>query len=100
LVPTHHVRAYPAVQNGTTFHFVGANPREALYLATRAAGGLDAAVARGPATIGQFLAAGLVHEMHIAVPPGSAVRLVANTPWAVAHGVVEVWPLVLPGEPR
>jgi hypothetical protein len=30
----------------------------------------------------------------------SAVRLVAGTPCAIAHGVVEVWPLTLPNESR
>jgi hypothetical protein len=30
---------------------------------------------------------------------GSAVRLVAGSPCAVAHGVIEVWPLDLPDDP-
>lgn len=30
----------------------------------------------------------------------TAIRLVADTPYAVAQGVVEVWPLVVPDESR
>jgi hypothetical protein len=29
----------------------------------------------------------------------SAIGLVAETPCSIAHGVVEVWPLIGPGEP-
>ena len=35
----------------------------------RAAGGQDVALGGGPATIRQFLAAGLIDEMHLAVAP-------------------------------
>ena len=68
-VLTHHVRPSFEMKGGTTFHFIDANPAEALAAAKKAAGGLDVRIGGGPSTIRQFLAADLVDFMHVAVVP-------------------------------
>jgi dihydrofolate reductase len=68
-VLTHHPRADLAMRNGTTFRFIDAAPREALQMATGAAGGQDIVLGGGSATIRQFLAAGFVDEIHLAIAP-------------------------------
>ena len=63
---------------GTTFHFLDASPAEALGAAREAAGELDVRIGGGPSTIRQFLAAGLIDDLHVAVVPillGRGVRL-------------------------
>jgi dihydrofolate reductase len=82
-VLTHHPRAGLAMRNGTTFHFVDAPPQEVLAMATRAAGGQDVILGGGASTIQQFLKAGLVDEMHLAIAPvllGGGERLFDNLP--------------------
>jgi dihydrofolate reductase len=82
-VLTHHRRADLAMRNGTTFHFVNASPHEVLAMATRAAGGRDVILGGGAATIQQFLKAGLVDEMHLAIAPvllGGGERLFDHLP--------------------
>jgi dihydrofolate reductase len=54
---------------GTTFHFIEASPAEALKVAREAADGLDVRIGGGPATIRQFLAAGLIDHMHVVIVP-------------------------------
>ena len=64
--------------NGTTFHFVEAEPHEVLTQAAEAADGRDVVLGGGPSTIRQFLAAGLVDDMHLVIAPvilGSGERL-------------------------
>ncbi|MEU7936612.1 dihydrofolate reductase family protein [Microbispora bryophytorum] len=68
-VLTHHPRPSVEMEGGTTFHFVDATPEEALRQAREAAGSLDVRIGGGPSTVRQFLAAGLVDHMHIAVVP-------------------------------
>jgi len=68
-VLTHHVRPSIEMKGGTTFHFIDASPAEALAAAKEAAGGLDVRIGGGPATVRQFLAAGLIDHMHIALVP-------------------------------
>jgi dihydrofolate reductase len=68
-VLTHHHRPPVEMKGGTTFHFIDANPREALDMAREAAGGLDTRIGGGPATIRQFLAADLIDHMHIVIVP-------------------------------
>jgi dihydrofolate reductase len=77
--------AGPACTNGftrpTTFHFVTDGIQAALRRATEAAGGLDVGLGGGPATIRQYLQAGLVDHMHLAVSPvllGSGESLLAG----------------------
>src|SRR5450755_50620 len=68
-VLTHHVRPSIEMKGGTTFHFIDASPAQALAAAKEAAGGLDVRIGGGPAAIRQFLAAGLIDHMHIALVP-------------------------------
>jgi dihydrofolate reductase len=57
------------MEGGTTFHFVTGGIHEALERAREAAGEADVRVGGGPATIRQYLSAGLVDEIHLAVAP-------------------------------
>lgn len=68
-VLTHHARPPIEMQGNTTFHFVTGGIHAALDLARRAAGGRDVRIGGGPHTIQQYLRAGLVDEMHVAVAP-------------------------------
>jgi dihydrofolate reductase len=77
-VLTHHPRASISLQGGTTFHFVENGIDAALERALDAADGKDVRVGGGAATIQQYLAAGLIDEMHLAIVPillGSGERL-------------------------
>jgi len=80
-VLTHHPRASIRMDGGTTFHFVTDGIHAALKRATDAADGLDVRLGGGPATIRQYLQAGLVDQLHIAVSPvimGSGESLFAG----------------------
>ena len=68
-VLTHYPRASIQMEGGTTFHFVTDGILAALKRAREAAGGLDVRLGGGPATIRQYLQAGLVDQLHIAVSP-------------------------------
>lgn len=68
-VMTHHPRPTLSMAGGTTFHFVDDTPQAVLKRAFEAAGGGDVRLGGGAGTIRQFLAAGLVDEMHLAVVP-------------------------------
>lgn len=68
-VLTHHPRDPISMEGGTTFHFVTNGIHAALERAREAAGGLDVRVGGGAATIRQYLQAGLIDEMHLAVSP-------------------------------
>jgi dihydrofolate reductase len=57
------------MEGGTTFHFVDASPAEALEAARQAAGGKDVRIGGGSTLVREFLAAGLIDYMHIAVVP-------------------------------
>ena len=75
---THHPRPSIEMEGGTTFHFIDASPAEALETAREAAGGLDVRLGGGPTMLRDFLAAGLVDHLHVAVVPillGRGVRL-------------------------
>ncbi|WP_256840543.1 dihydrofolate reductase family protein [Ornithinimicrobium faecis] len=76
-VLTHHPRP-TLVKGETTFHFIDANPQEALERAQAAAAGKDVRIGGGVTTIREFLEADLVDEMHVAVSPhdlGTGLRL-------------------------
>ena len=80
-VLTHHARPPITMDGGTTFHFVTDGIHAALGRATEAAGGKDVRLGGGVATIRQYLSAGLIDEMHIAVSPvilGSGEHLFAG----------------------
>ncbi len=80
-VLTHHARPSLAMKGGTTFHFVTGGIHAALEQAMAAAGGRDIRVGGGAATIRQYLSAGLIDEMHLALRPvllGSGESLLAG----------------------
>jgi dihydrofolate reductase len=80
-VLTHHARESLTMEGGTTFHFVTDGIHSALKRAIDAAGGLDVRLGGGVAAIQQYLRAGLVDEMHVALAPvllGSGERLFAD----------------------
>lgn len=68
-VLTHHARSPITMEGGTVFHFITGGIHEALERAREAAGGRDVRVGGGAATIRQYLQAGLVDEMHLAISP-------------------------------
>ncbi|MDQ8027313.1 MAG: dihydrofolate reductase family protein [Brevundimonas sp.] len=68
-VLTHHPRASFGMDGGTVFHFETGGPEAALEKARAAAGDLDIRIGGGAETIRQYLRAGLIDEMHIAVAP-------------------------------
>ncbi len=80
-VLTHHPRAAVKMDGGTTFHFVTDGIHAALQRAKEEANGLDVRLGGGAATIRQYLQAGLVDELHVAVSPiilGSGESLFAG----------------------
>ena len=68
-VLTHHARAPVVMEGGTTFHFVREGIEAALERAVDAANGQDVRLGGGVATIRQYLRAGLIDEMHLAIAP-------------------------------
>jgi dihydrofolate reductase len=77
-VLTHHARPTFEMEGNTTFHFVTGGIHEALDQARKAAGGRDVRIGGGPQTIQQYLRAGLIDELHVAIAPvvlGGGARL-------------------------
>ena len=75
---THHARPPIAMEGDTTFHFITGGIHEALDRAREAAAGRDVRIGGGADTIRQYLAEGLIDELHIAISPvllGSGERL-------------------------
>jgi dihydrofolate reductase len=68
-VLTHHDREPVEMQGGTTFYFVTNGIESALEQARAAAGEKDVLVAGGASAIRQFLAAGLLDELHLHLSP-------------------------------
>ena len=66
---THHARPPIAMEGDTTFHFITGGIHEALDRAREAAAGRDVQIGGGPNTIQQYLRAGLIDELHIAIAP-------------------------------
>src|SRR4051812_33825263 len=80
-VLTHHPRASITMQGGTVFHFVTEGIEAALGRARQSAGIKDVRLGGGVATIRQYLQAGLVDELHLAISPtllGSGEHLLAE----------------------
>src|SRR5690349_15501715 len=68
-VLTHHARAPILMKGGTEFRFVTDGIHSALKQARVAAGTGDIRLGGGVATIRQFLRAGLIDELHLAIRP-------------------------------
>jgi len=80
-VLTHNEREPLEMEGGTTFHFVNDGIESALEQARAAAGDQDVAVAGGANAIQQYLAAGLLDEIHLHIVPvmlGGGTPLFAN----------------------
>jgi dihydrofolate reductase len=80
-VLTHRPHAPITMEGGTTFHFVTDGIHAALQRAREAANGLDVRLGGGVATVRQYLQAGLIDELHLAVAPillGSGENLFAG----------------------
>ncbi|KAF1723116.1 dihydrofolate reductase family protein [Pseudoxanthomonas wuyuanensis] len=101
-VLTHRPRPPIEMAGGTTFHFLDASPAEALQAAREAAGGQDVRIGGGATVVRDFVAAGLVDNMHLVQVPivlGRGVRVwdglealeqgydieVVSTPSGVTH---------------
>lgn len=77
-VLTRTPRASIEFANGTVFHFLETSPEDALARATAQAGDRDVRVGGGVDVVRQFLRAGLVDRLHLAVNPlviGSGERI-------------------------
>lgn len=80
-VLTHHDRASLTMEGGTTFHFVTDGIRSALARATESAQARDVRLGGGVSAIRQYLKAGLVDEVHLAIAPallGAGEHLLSN----------------------
>ena len=80
-VLTHHARPPLRMAGNTEFRFVTEGIHAALEQARSAAGGKDIRLGGGVATIRQYLRAGLVDELHLAISPvllGAGEHLMAG----------------------
>jgi dihydrofolate reductase len=68
-VLTHYARAPILMEGGTRFHFVTDGIQSALSQAKEAAGGKELRIGGGVSVIRQYLAAGLIDELHLAFAP-------------------------------
>ncbi len=78
---TNYARESVTMDGGTTFHFVTDGIHRALERATAVANGQDVRLGGGVATIRQYLRAGLIDEIHLAIAPillGSGERLFSD----------------------
>ena len=69
IVLTHHARSPLTMNGGTTFYFVTDGLESALTKAKEAAKGKDVRIGGGVSVIRQYLTAGQIDEMHLAVSP-------------------------------
>ena len=91
-VLTHHAQAPIEMVGGTTFNFVTDGIESALDQAFAAADGLDVRLGGGVSTIQQYLRAGLVDEMHLALVPlllGRGERLFADDDFSARYECVD-----------
>jgi dihydrofolate reductase len=80
-VLTHHARPPVSMAGGTEFRFVTGGIEDALAQARAAAGSLDVRVGGGVSTIRQYLRAGLIDELCLAIRPvllGSGEQLLSG----------------------
>ena len=93
---THHPRDPIVMEGGTTFHFVTDGIHAALEQARDVAGDLDVKIGGGVSTIRQYLQAGLIDELHLAISPvmlgrGEAMFEGLDLP-ALGYRVIETVP--------
>lgn len=77
-VLTHKPRPSLEMAGGTTFHFLDMAPADALRQAVAVAGGKDVRIGGGASVVRDFLKAGLVDRLHVAIAPillGRGMRL-------------------------
>lgn len=77
-VLTHTPRPSIEMAGGTTFHFIETNPVDALQQAVQVANGKDVRIGGGPSMVRDYLKAGLVDRLHVAITPillGRGIRL-------------------------
>ncbi len=96
---THHPRDPIVMEGGTTFHFVTDGIESALAQAKAAAGDLDVKIGGGVSTVRQYLLAGAIDEMHLALSPvllgrGEALFTDIDLP-GLGYRVAEVVPTEL-----
>lgn len=68
-VLTHDPRPDLQMEGGTTFHFLTATPQESLERAQAVAGDKDVRIGGGPTVVREFLEAGLIDQLHVAIAP-------------------------------
>jgi dihydrofolate reductase len=68
-VLTHFAREPVVMEGGTTFYFVTGGIEEALELAKKAAGSKDVKIGGGVSTVRQYLKAGLIDSLDLAMAP-------------------------------
>lgn len=68
-VLTHYARPSIEMLGGTTFHFITGGIDEALQRAREAAGARDVKIGGGASTVKQYIQAGHVDEIHLAMAP-------------------------------
>ena len=68
-VLTHHEHEPLVMEGGTTFYFVTGGIDEALARAKKAAGSKDVKIGGGVSTVRQYLQAGLIDSVHLALVP-------------------------------
>ncbi|MBS1544694.1 MAG: dihydrofolate reductase [Bacteroidetes bacterium] len=84
-VLTHYPRKSFEMKGGTVFHFVTGGIKSALDEAKKAAGGKDIRIGGGTSTVRQFLQAGYIDELHLALSPvllGKGENLFAGLDWS------------------
>lgn len=93
---THHPRPPLVMEGGTTFHFVSDGVEAALVRARAAAGDRDVKIGGGVSTVRQYLLAGAIDELHLALSPvvlgrGEALFAGVDLP-ALGYRVAEAVP--------
>lgn len=68
-VLTHEERPTLEMEGGTVFHFISAPPEEAMAKAKAVANAKDIRVGGGPTVVRDYLKAGLVDDLHVAIVP-------------------------------
>ncbi|MDP9065905.1 MAG: dihydrofolate reductase family protein [Pseudomonadota bacterium] len=96
---TYHAHSPIKMEGGTTFFFVTDGIESALAQAKKAAGNLDVKIGGGASTIRQYLLAGAIDEIHLAMSPivlGRGESLFAGIDLsALGYRVTEVVPTEL-----